>query len=262
MRKIRKFKKIFTQGWILIKFIFYRIYCAFSMKEEKKDENCWLISEHGYDARDNGFFFFKYIRENHRNIDIKYVITLDSPDFDKIKKLGNYIVYGSREHYKAFINSAFLISTHLSGCSPDVGLFFRLQRYGLLKLRGKNISIKHGITKDYLPFLNQKETNLSILVSAAKPEYDYFIKKNGFSQDVVKLTGFARFDNLVSDNYKKQILFMPTFRKYMHYMNDNEFINSDYYKYINSFINSSALIDLLEKNELHFILYLHNKFQQ
>ena len=123
MIKIKKIKKVFTQGWILIKFIYYKIYCLFRKKKCLKYKECWLISEHGNDARDNGYFFFKYLKKNHPNIDTRYIITIDSPDFSKIKSIGKYIIYGSKEHYIAYISSKVVISTHLSGASPDVGFF-------------------------------------------------------------------------------------------------------------------------------------------
>ena len=261
MRRIRKYKKIFTQGWILLKYLYYKIYCIFNKDSLEEYKNCWLVSEHGNDARDNGYFFFEYVRENHPEIDIRYVITLDSPDFHKIENIGKYIIYGSKEHFLAFINSQLLISTHLSGCSPDVGLFFRLQRYGLLRYKGKNICLQHGIIHTNLQFFNQKNTNLSLLITSVQPEYNYLIKNNGFNSYVVKLTGLARYDNLKSKN-SNQILFMPTFRKYMHYMNNSEFMKSDYYKHINSLINNIALINYLEANNLNLVFYIHSEFQK
>ena len=121
---------------------------------------CWLISERGTDARDNGYFFYKYLTENHKELDVRYIISKDSPDFDKIKKLGKYILYGSREHYIAFITSPVLISAHLMGFSPDMGLFCRLWQNGLLRLHGKSIMLKHGIIKDYLSFWNPNELDV------------------------------------------------------------------------------------------------------
>ena len=256
-----KIKKIFTQGWVLIKFIYYKMYCFIRKSEKLKYANCWLISERGTDAQDNGYFFFKYVRENHPDIDIRYIITKDSPDFNKIKSLGKYILYGSKDHYISYISSPIIISTHLSGCSPDVGLFFRLQRYGMLKLNGKLIFLQHGVTKDYLPFINPKDTNLSLIITAVKPEYNYFIKKNGFDKDVVKYTGFARFDNLkkVESNI---ILFMPTFRKYLLNINDNDFIKTEYYHKVNGVINNLKIIKILEQNNLMLVLCLHSQFQK
>ena len=261
MRRIRKYKKIFTQGWVLLKYIYFKIYCFFSKKVKIEYKNCWLISEHGDDARDNGYFFYKYVRENHLDIDIRYVITKDSPDFDKINNLGKYIIYGSKDHYLAFINSKLLISTHVSGCSPNVGLFFRLQRYGLLKLNGKNIWLQHGVIGNYLSYANPKDTNLSLLITSTKKEQKYLIEKNGFDKSIVKCTGLARFDNLKKIK-SNNILFMPTHRIYMHNISDRKFLDSDYYKYINGLINNERLIKILEKNDLKLILYVHSEFQK
>ena len=259
MKRFRKYKKVFTQGYVLLKYLYYKMYCHIRKNVQDKYKNLWLIAEREDEARDNGYFFFKYLIEKHPNIEVRYIIRKESVDFDKIKKTNKYIIYGSRDHYLAFINAKLLISTHLSGTSPDVGLFFRLQRYDLLKINGKLICLKHGITKDYLPFLNPKDTNLSLLITAAQKEYNYIINKNGFSPDVVKLTGFARYDNLIKKK-SNQILFMPTHRIYMHYMNNNEFIESDYFKYVNGLMNNSDLINILYENNLSFVFYIHSEF--
>ena len=259
MRKIKRYKKIFTQGYKILKYFYYVLYCKlFNVKEYS---NCWLVSERGTDARDNGYFFYKYLVENHKNIDVRYVISSDSPNFDKVKNTGKYILYGSKEHYMAFIISPLLIGAHLMGFSPDMGLFCRLQRYGILKNKGKLVMLQHGITKDYLDFWKPDDLKLSLLISGAYKEYKFLIEKNGFSKDVIKYTGFARFDNLKKIK-SKQILFMPTFRKYMHFMSDKEFIDSEYYKYVNGLINNKELINLLVINDLTFVFYIHYEFQK
>lgn len=45
-----------------------------------RNKSIWLISERGTDARDNGYHFFRYLREKHPEIECYYVITKDSPD--------------------------------------------------------------------------------------------------------------------------------------------------------------------------------------
>lgn len=39
-----------------------------------KYRGVWIVSERGSDARDNGYHFFKYIRENHPEIKAYYII--------------------------------------------------------------------------------------------------------------------------------------------------------------------------------------------
>lgn len=261
MRRIRKIKKIFIQGIKLLKYIYYLIYCKIFKNKVNVYKNIWIISERGTDARDNGYFLYKYIIENHKNIDVRYIISKDSPDLYKIKRLGKYIIYGSKEHYIAFITSNTLISAHFMGFSPDMGLFLRLQNYKLLSLNGKIFWLQHGVIKDYLPYLNVKNNHLSLFVTSTKQEQQFIIEQYKFSKDVVKCTGLARFDNLkrVKSN---NILFMPTHRIYLHNMNDKEFMKTNYYKNINSLINNKNLIKLLDNNNLNFILYVHYEFQK
>ena len=40
----------------------------------------WLVGERGTDARDNGYWFYRYLRTQHPELRTYYVITADSPD--------------------------------------------------------------------------------------------------------------------------------------------------------------------------------------
>ena len=48
------------------------------------------------------------------------------------------------------------------------------------------------------------------------------LQRFGYKRDVLKYTGFARFDGLYNYNVKNQILVMPTWRKYLHEVNKKE----------------------------------------
>ena len=62
-------------------------------------KNLWIISEMEHTARDNGYWFFKYMRENHPERNVYYPIQFDSPDYKKVAKLGNVIRHGSFKHH-------------------------------------------------------------------------------------------------------------------------------------------------------------------
>ena len=40
-----------------------------------KDKDLWLISERGREARDNAYFFFIWLKQNHPEINAKYIIS-------------------------------------------------------------------------------------------------------------------------------------------------------------------------------------------
>ena len=62
----------------------------------------WVISEYEDLARDNGSWFFKYLREKHPEREVYYPINFNSADYQSIKKLGNVIPFGGWKHYLLF----------------------------------------------------------------------------------------------------------------------------------------------------------------
>ncbi len=249
-----KIKKIFIMMYTLIIYGFCKIYC----KIYKKGYNGWLISERGVDARDNAYYLYKYIKNNYPTQKIKYVISKDSVDRDKINP-SDIVDFRSIKHYIYLIKSSKLISTHIMGFTPDYSLFSRLDKLNLLHLNGKRIFLQHGITQNYIPVLDSKVSNLDLFICGAKPEYDYIINRYGYSKEIAKYTGFARYDSLIS-NEKNQILIMPTWRKWLKY--SSHFTSTDYFKQWNSLINNKKLIKFLETNNIELVFYPHYEIQK
>lgn len=233
-------------------------YLAFCKITKVNNDSIWLISERGNDARDNSYHFYRYIKENHQDINIKYVIDKKSSDAKKIKK-EDIVEYGSRKHYIYFLTASKLISTHIMGYSPDMSIFWRLDKLGWLKLKGKKIMLQHGITQNYLAFMSKKIAKLDLFICGAYKEYEYILKEYGYTEKEVKYTGFARYDNLKSKE-KRQILVMPTFRKWLNYTDD--FTSSEYFKKWNSFLNQKELLAYLESKNLELIFYPHYEIQK
>lgn len=246
------------QFFILLK---YYICMIFVLLFKHKSENVWLISERGDEARDNGYSFFKYMKTNHPEQKVKYVISKNSPDYEKLKEYEeDIVIYRSWKHHYYFINSQVLISTHIMGYSPDFRSMGKLIRKNLVFFKGKQVFLQHGITKDDSPGLYAEKTNLDIFVCGAKREYEY-IRDNFHYNGQVKYTGFARYDYL--ENTKDYtILLMPTWRENLYHCTDAEFVNTEYYKIYNSLINNSKLNTILKNNHYKMIFYPHYEIQK
>lgn len=253
MKKIIKIKNLLVS---LIKYFYYLIYSVIFKIDNSK---VWLISERGNDARDNSYHLYMYIKKNHPEIDIRFVIDEKSSDVSKFKSTDLLVKYGSKEHYLLFLTAGKLISTHIMGYSPNMSLFWRLDKFNLLKVKGKKIFLQHGVTQNYIDLITSKWCKLDLFICGAKTEYDFILNNFGFNDKVVKYTGFARYDNLIS-NEKKQILLMPTFRKWLNY--ESNFIDSEYYKKYNELLNDEELDKLLEKNNMELIFYPHYEIQK
>ena len=53
----------------------------------------WLVIESGNSARDNGYFFFKYLREKYSKQKVVFVINKNSTDYQKVKNIGKVCGY-------------------------------------------------------------------------------------------------------------------------------------------------------------------------
>ena len=172
---MKKIKKRFSQ----FKIIFTYIVALFIRNFIKKYNDVWLISERGDEARDNGYAFYLYLKKVHPEINIKYIITKNSYDKERIE--GDDIIFKySFKNYIAFLNSKYLISTHVMGCSPEFGMFGKLDNLGLVFTRGKRIFLQHGVIYNYLPSLVNKKIDL--FITSSNIEKEFVIKKFNYNK--------------------------------------------------------------------------------
>ena len=76
-----------------------------------KNKNLILVCESEQEARDNGYWLYKYIREKYSDENIVYVIDFNSPDYNKVKSLGKCINYGSFKHWIYYLSANVVVST-------------------------------------------------------------------------------------------------------------------------------------------------------
>lgn len=261
LKKIRYIKPsdIFAPFIFLIMLVPSFIFRIYNKITNKK---IWLICEDGRTARDNGFYFYKYMREKHSTEPCYYVIDKKSTDFTKVKKYKNLIQFGSLKHWLYYLSAKYNISIHKHG-NPCQSFFYII--HVLLGLYNNRVFLQHGITKDDSPWLYYKNTKFRYFICGAKDEYEYIKEKFGYPSENLIYTGFARFDSLHECSVdKKMILVMPTWRNWMggNYYSDEDFIKSDYYLKWNSFLNNEELNDFLEKNDFRIVFYPHQHVQK
>lgn len=232
----------------LIPSIFVRI--------KNRKNHIWLVCELENTARDNGYHFFKYVRTNYPQINCYYAINKNCKDYQKIKNLGNVIQFGSFKHWVYYLSSRYNISSHKEG-NPNHLVFTLIHLY--MHLLNNRVFLQHGIIKDDAPMFYYKNTYFKYFVCGAKREYEYISKNFGYPKENVIYTGLARFDNLHNNEInKKKILLIPTWRRWFELSNNDEiFINSEYFKKWNYFLNNETLINYLEKNGVELFFYPH-----
>lgn len=250
---------------LLVEWIKYQIcwVIASVLKRCSKEyRDLWIVSERGREARDNGYWFFKYLREKHPEINACYVISEDSPDKEKVESLGKTVRYRSLEHYLKCAASEVKVSTHIVGYTPDITLYYMLEKIRLLK--GVKIFLQHGIIKDDMLWYHYPNVRTDLFVCSSERETAFIQQKYGYPPNTVKKLGLCRFDALQEPcDRKNQILLMPTWRKYaVENKTRAEFEKSVYYKKYQSLLNNQELIALLDKYQLELIFYPHFEVQK
>ncbi|MBR1988386.1 MAG: CDP-glycerol glycerophosphotransferase family protein, partial [Clostridia bacterium] len=218
------------------------------------NKDLWIVYECGQYARDNGYWFFKYLRENHPEQKVVYIINKKSPDYQKVASLGKTCNFRTIQHWFYYFLCSKEISTHPT---------FKPTYYLNKKLwKNKTYFLQHGVIRDYTGYV-AKNINLKLFVTSAYKEYEFIKDKYGFNDNVVHLLGLPRHDNLMFNVInKQQILIMPTWRHYLSSASEQEFKNSEYFKYWNGLLNSKELKLLLTNNDKKVIFYPHREMQK
>lgn len=236
---------------------------ALLIRGREKYKNLWIISERGTDARDNGYHLFRYIRQNHPEINIRYIISRDSPDYEKAASLGETIPYRSFRHMLAFVLSSVKISTHIMGYAADM-YFFKLLDIKR-PVSGIKVFLQHGITMHNPDYLKAETTNLDLFVCTARREYEFVNANFGYADGVVQKLGMCRYDRLSSEGNRTKsrvILFMPTWRVYLGGVSEKVFKKSNYYRAFQSMLSDSRIRGLLDKYGYSIEFYPHPEIER
>lgn len=256
MRKIKKVLHGFVFLWIMFLY-FFSFPLAFVIYGKKK---YWIISEVDFDARDNGFQFFKYLNKEHKEINSLYLISRNNPYYRLVKSVGNVIEPLTYKHMLVFIAARAKISTLVHGCSPNSYLTLYLRKF---HSTGKNIALKHGIFKNLHPNYFKKNAHLDLICCGGKPEFDFIDSCFGYEAGVAQYTGLARFDELHNFATEKEILIMPTWRRWLDPIKTEEdFKQTEYFQKWIELANNLSSDNFVKKHEIHISFFLHPKLNK
>lgn len=251
-KKLSRAKKVKMRFYQIKAIAFISLFkCLTALKKE----NFWVLYERGTDARDNAYFFYKFLKEKHPEIKLYYVIDKKSADFEKVKE--DAVQFGSMKNYWALACADKIISSHYYFGAPHMNK----KVFDILRLYKNFCWIRHGIVTNYLgDSFVYKQAPVKMLCCGAKIEWDYIKNIYGFPESVAKYTGLARYDNLHDIKETNTILVMPTWRKYI--SSKDEFRLSSYFRNWQKLLENEKLISLLEENDLNLIFYPHYEIQQ
>ncbi|MED1468601.1 CDP-glycerol glycerophosphotransferase family protein [Bacillus salipaludis] len=226
-----------------------------------KHKNIWIVGERPYKAQDTGFRFFKYMRENHFDKNVYYVIEKDSPERKNVEPLGNVLDFKSKEHIWHVLMATRIIGSH----HPDYLYPVRSKRFKKA-VKGIKVFLQHGVmgTKNMIANYGKGAPGFktdAFLVSSDF-EKEMIVNDFGYHPKEVSVTGLSRFDSLLAKDVpiKRQILIIPTWRDWI--TTDEKFLESEYYERYRNLILHPDLHQMAAKNGLEIIFCLHPNMQK
>ena len=256
--KLKELSELWKLPIAMICAIFYRI----------KHNDLWIICEDPNEARDNGYWFFKYLRKEHPEQDCVYAISSKSPDINKIRELGNWVEFGSLKHWILYLASTKKISSQKAG-NPNAAIFYFLEVYGFLK--DNRIFLQHGVIINDLKWLYYDVTKMHRFICGAYPEYEFIRNNFGYPLENVVYTGICRFDGLhdnISDDTR--IILMPTWREWiadedsrlLQYEGTKDIAKTNYFINWISILKDQELERIANQYNCRFIFFPHRNMQK
>ena len=236
--------------------IFYHLLYLF-MYPFMRGKRIWLFQDRVDIADDNAKHLFSYAVKQEDNIKKYFVISKDCEDFAEMKKIDNNIVpLGSFKNKFLYLFAEKMISSHVNHSwlnpffNPKIPYF-----NGLLTL--EKCFLQHGVIKDDLSdWLRKYFQNLHLFLTSSDYERDSILGDTyNYSPEVVQAFGLPRHDNLKFGESKKEILFSPTWRKYL--INRQAFEKSEYYYRLNSFLNNERLLKAIKDRGYKLVFKPH-----
>lgn len=232
-----------------------------------KHKNLWIICEDKMEARDNGYWFFKYVNEKHPEQECVYAISSKSVDFEKISKIGKTVEYGSLNHWIMYLASNKKISSQKAG-NPNAAIFYFLEVYGVLK--DNRIFLQHGVIINDLKWLYYDVTKMKHFICGAFPEYQFIKKKFGYPDGSIHYTGLARYDGLHDQKPERIVLIMPTWREWIadedyrlkEYEGTTDIPKTNYFLKWNAFLQSPRLEKIAKEHHVRFVFFPHRNMQK
>lgn len=239
-----------------------RLSAGRSVATRKPEKPVWIIGELPYKAQDNGMHFFRYMRENHPEVDAYYVIRDDSPERRNVEDLDHVLSYRSVEHIDRVLQAERIVGSH----HPDFLYPSRSPRFRR-RVKAEKVFLQHGVTgakwmvPNYGKAVSGFETSLVCVCSDREKEF--FVNDFGYAPNEVAVTGFARFDALFRDDVplvERQIVVMPTWRPWL--QDPTTFTESEYYRRWHDLVTGPGMRELEERTGAEVVFCLHPNMQQ
>ena len=229
----------------------------------------WLVSDRLDSGGDSGEVLFRFLRRNLPDVDVRFVVSRDSPSFAALAEVGPVVPAESPRRKILTLLADLLISSQAERAfsNPFAGYS---EPYRDLLAGIPLVFLQHGVIKDDLSaVLGRRERNFSGFVVSAVRERDSVLNgPYGYGAESVWLTGLPRFD-LLESRPDKRILVMPTWRLGLlsdrseatgRWILKDGFRESEFFRFYSALLADERLLDACRRTGYGISLVLHPNF--
>ena len=229
--------------------------------------DAWLFIDRDDEADDNAEHLYRYVAENHPEVNAFFVLKSGARDWPRLAADGvRLLALGTPEHAVALLQAKYLIS---SQADPHVVRPLD-PRYFDDMLSYKFVFVEHGIIKDDISaYVNGRA--IDCFVTSTRPEYDFVGGDGPFvvCRKETVLTGLPRHDELLRSppGDDKIILIMPTWRSSLELRSRNgkrdaaTMANSEFLRRWKSLLHSGRLTRMRKEFGYRLVFVPHNKLE-
>lgn len=200
----------------------------------------WVVGETPYKAQDAGFHLFGWVRRNHPNLPVHYVISADSPERPAVDELGRAVTMRSREHIRACFLARRFATTH----KVDF-IVATTDRRAVRWMRGTRVFLQHGVmgTKNMTDTYGRLAPvfHTDYFHVSSPRERELVVNDLRYRPEQVRVTGLSRFDRLLERTPEppRGVLVIPTWRDWL--LRPATFLPSEFLERWRAFLESDAL---------------------
>ena len=191
------------------------------------EKDYWVIGEKPLEARNNGWLFFCYLRENYPEINAYYVLDEESPDYEKAISYGydRILSFKSKKYIQFLLKAKVILTTqapyHIYPTRNPLWIDVIGAKRVLLQ---NNIIGLQSLKQSY--GYSTKTFKTDLVVVSSKHEKRYVIDTLGYPEQQLVLSGLARFDKLLASETPveptNQLLFFPADQEIgLHYQTES-----------------------------------------
>lgn len=228
-----------------------------------KNREIWLIGERRDTAQDNGAHLFAHLRQEAPKRKVYYIIDKDSPQRRRVQGLGRVVSHSSLRHRLLMLHASVLANAYsIHHMVPDSWKYSEYVEHVAWRVGALRIYLKHGIHLSPNS-VKRGASGYDMVLTVMKGETEALREVSGYDKELAE-TGLPRYDALVKSPSTREVLFMPTWRRYLpsklfdHKKGKTDpFEGSAYATFMREFLGSPRLAQILDRYDYRLTCLPH-----